>query len=348
MPRSINLYFERVQPFLPLLHQPRFYCKFFVGSTSADRFLHLSLEDALTLTGVMALSARFHPGDFFGSTPYRKRGKGFATQATALYTQGLQSDAVNDCSLTFLQGCILLAFYMSSDELDTKGWLLVGTCHRLGIELRLDQVDSDIAGSPHMPMKSDQVTAIEWSHREEQRRAWWQVWELDFFTATVLRRRRAVGKDQMHILMPVSDSVWFSDTPTLSVFMLTDDLHIWRTLEGFASAHERSWLLVTQFLMAIAADFSAPNSQHTLQDIVSFEATLDCFAFLLPEAFHLDFLRSPSIGRSFASNNWVYSTIIMLHRYDLSLNSRATDKLTLFSIQCSCHDAVRAIRLGKR
>lgn len=311
----INLYFLRVQRYVPLLHEPRFRQKLEVGDLGNEVFTRLSIEDALILTAMMALSARFSNNAFFTSKTPNDKGRTFARKATKLYAEALQSDAMDECSLSFLQGCVLLAFYQQTYESTTRGWLLIGTCCRLAIDLGLDMVDKDVQLSGMTPKLGEQDPAHLWSQKEEKRRTWWLVWELDVFAATVLRRPQAINNDQMHVLLPVSDALWFSDTPTESTFIQVDLFHTWQTLECCPNADERAWFLVTSFLMARAANLASPQCNLTLQDILNFESTLNCFALLLPESFHLDFMRTPFDEGNFPGNNWILLTIFMLHRY---------------------------------
>ncbi|OAL18500.1 hypothetical protein AYO20_11737 [Fonsecaea nubica] len=324
----IDLFFLRVQPSIPIFHEPRLRQKFRVGSNDNDRYARLSLENALIVTAMMALSARFSTNDFFSSTPSKDKGKMFARKANALYAEALQSDEQgsdegNDISLGFLQGCILLAFYEQSNRITTQSWLLIGTCCRLAIDLGLNEVDKDalvtteiatFATPPNTDAEHELSAAKDsWVHEEEKRRAWWLVWELDVFAATILRRPHAINKDQMHVLLPVSDAAWFSETPTESILLQTGFLHEWQTLENCADADERAWFLVTTLLMARAADLASPENSFTLQDIVNFGSTLNCFSLLLPQGFQLDFVRTPFNEGSFAGNNWALLTIFMLH-----------------------------------
>ena len=312
----IDLFFSRVQPSIPLFHEPRFRRKFQVGGLSNERYARLSLEDALTLTAMMALSARFSSNEFFQSPIPRDKGKVFARKATALYTQALQSDdqaeELTENSLAFLQGCILLAFYEQTNRITTQSWLLIGTCSRLAIDLGLNEIDKNIK---MITAPGEQYSAESWTLEEEKRRAWWLVWELDVFAATILRRPHAFNKDQMHVLLPVSDNLWFSETPAESTSLQTDALHTWQTLENYPNADERTWFLVTTFLMARAADFACPERNTTSQDILNFESTLNCFALLLPQSFQLDFVRAPFNEGTFAANNWALLTVFMLHTF---------------------------------
>lgn len=315
-PTRVDLYFLRIQPFLPLLHEPRFRQKFQVGCLGNDRYSRLSVADALTITAMIALTARFSSNTCFASMLPKEKGKVFARRATALYAQALQSDELNECSLPFLQGCILLAFYEQTHKITTQSWLLIGTCCRLAIDLGLNTVDQHrTCPGEAISAQSGQDSEDTWTHREEKRRAWWAVWELDVFAATILRRPYSISKDQMDVLLPVSDDLWFSDTPAESILLQTDMLHSWQTLETFQNADERAWFLVTTYLMVRASDLAAQHSTATLENIINFESTLNCFALLLPPSFHLDLIPTPFNESNFAANNWVVLTIFMLHTY---------------------------------
>lgn len=305
----IDLFFTRIQCFIPLLHEPRFRLKFQTGQPSNERYTRLAIDESLVLTAMMALSARFSSHEYFGSAAPKTKGKIFLRRATALYEEALHDDKLNICSLTLLQGCILLAFYQQTHRTTTQSWLLIGTCCRVATDIGLNMLDSD--------MKSDDLSANDepeeaWTFKEEKRRAWWLVCELDVFASTILRRPHSIDKDQMLVMLPVSDLLWFSDTPGESTFLQTDPLHTWQTLDGCDNQDERAWFLVTSFLMAKAADL-ALQTKTTLQDILNFEATLNCFALLLPPNFHLNSARHPFNEANFASQNWVICTIFMLH-----------------------------------
>ncbi|OAP55543.1 hypothetical protein AYL99_10516 [Fonsecaea erecta] len=333
----IDLFFLRLQLSIPIFHEPRFRQKFHVDSTNNDRYARLSIEDALILTAMMALSARFSTNEFFPSTCASKdKGKVFARKANALYAEALQSDERGGCddgneiSLGYLQGCILLAFYEQTNRITTQSWLLIGTCCRLAIDLGLNELDRDVfipdeaATSSTAPpaekhtqrqQQQQQYEAAKesWVQKEEKRRAWWLVWELDVFAATILRRPHSINKDQMNVLLPVSDATWFSEMPTESILLRTDFLHEWQTLESCPTADERAWFLVTTLLMARAADLAAPENTFTLQDVVNFGSTLNCFALLLPQGFQLDIVRTPFTEANIGANNWALLTVFMLH-----------------------------------
>jgi hypothetical protein len=241
----------------------------------------------------------------------KARAKMFGCKAKVLYTEILQRDELEQSNLSFLQGCILLSFYQQTSLPTTESWLLIGTCCRLAIDLGLDVIDEDVISSGLL-CTTTAITPEEWSKREEQRRAWWLVWELDVFASTLSKRPYGIDRNQMHVLLPVSDKYWFSNTPIISMPIKADVFQAWGSLDCCLNQDERIWFLLTTFLMATAHDLSTRRRTTTTQDLIDFQHTLDCFNLTLPTNFY------PSSGSliltesNFASCNWVISTVFML------------------------------------
>jgi hypothetical protein len=305
------LFFEKVATFIPLFHAPSFRRKYRVHDTSIDRYAELDAEDVLILNAMFALSARFSAHSYFGDTPAKGRGSVFSAIAKALYEDALRLDKLEQCTLPLLQGCILLAFYQQTSRPTTQSWLLIGMCCRIAFDLGLNKLDEDILLSPHA---ASWESAEEWSQQEEQRRAWWLVWELDVFSSTIQRRPHAIDKSQIHVLLPVSDSHWFANSPVDSAAILPDPVDSWKSLSGCPNQDERAWFLVSSFLMATAHDLS--QRDDTRVEKASFASTLDCFSLLLPPSFHLSSRSLTFTEGNIASCNWIISTIFMLHTYD--------------------------------
>jgi hypothetical protein len=260
---------------------------------------------------MFALSARFLSSSYFGDLPPKARAKVFGGKAKALYTEILQQDKLEQSSLSLLQGCIILSFYQQTSLPTTESWLLVGTCCRLAIDLGLDVIDEDVISSGPM-YDANAITLEEWKRREEQRRAWWLVWELDIFASTISMRPYALDRNQMHVLLPVSDKHWFSNTPIASMPLRADTFQAWGSLDSCPNQDERVWFLLSTFLMATAHDLSLGRTTTT-QDLIDFQSTLDCLNLSLPMNFYLSSGSLVFSESNFASCNWVISTIFMLH-----------------------------------
>jgi hypothetical protein len=258
---------------------------------------------------MFALSARFSSSSYFVGTAPKERGAPFAAQAKSIYIDLMRPDKPARSSLSFLQGCILLAYYEETCGPSFESWLSVGICSRLASELGLDKIDKDLIGVDY---SSQWKSPNEWVEREEKRRAWWLVWELDVFASTVLNRPRAIDKSQIHVLLPVSDAQWFNNCPISSTFIIPDVANAWKTLQDCPNQDVRAWFLVCTFFMATAHDMSRKH-KISAQDLADFESSRGCFSLLLPLTFSLCSSSLTFTESNFSTSNWVVSTIFMLN-----------------------------------
>jgi len=306
----INLFFVKISNFVALFHRPRFYQKYKADEGCGARYQNLEMEDALILNALLALSARFSPSPYFADTPLKDRGRPFARVAKSIYEDAMKLDQPAKPSLPLLQGCLLLAYYHQICGLTAQSWVLVGTCCRLAYGLDLNNVDKDLLGVD----KDIQWTSPnDWTEREERRRAWWLVWELDMFASTILRRPHTIDKSQMHVLLPVCDSEWFADTPVASNFINPEPFNIWKSLRDCPNQNVRAWFLVSQILMGTAHDLSQRH-RTSAEDLEEFESSLTCFDLLLPSKYRLNSNMSLAFDtENFETNNWIISIALMLH-----------------------------------
>jgi hypothetical protein len=296
-----------VQCFLPLFHRPTFTHKFKDLTDESLGYQNLTKEDAFILNGVMAMSSRFSNSPFFNNSCPVTRGQRFAAKARALHDAAFSHDDHWQPSLELLQGCILLSFHEQTSRPSTACWFLIGSTVRLALELDLNNIDAE----PREPQVA-RKTPEEWVIAEERRRAWWAVWELDVFSSTILRRPYCIDKEHMAVLLPVPDSEWFADTHVPSTLINTNTARIWETLSDHLHLGARAWFLTSTFLMARANDLLL-HTDTTLDDIETFEATLQLFMLLLPPEYDLTSAGFPFNERNFASYNWIISMIVMLH-----------------------------------
>lgn len=303
------MFFERVQCFLPLFHRPTFVHRFKTLTDETLGYQNLKKEDAFILNGVMAMSSRFSNSPFFNNSAPSTRGQCFAAKARALYERAFSHDDPWQPSLALLQGCILLSFHEQTSRPSTSSWFLIGSSVRLALELNLHNIDAE-QDEPSSPRKAQNG----WVLTEERRRAWWAVWELDIFASTILRRPYCVDKEHMAVLLPIPDTQWFADTPVPSTMINTNTARIWETLSDHLHLGARAWFLISTFLMARANDLLL-RTDTTLEEINTFEATLQLFMLLLPPEYDLTPTGFPFNERNFASYNWIVSMIVMLHTY---------------------------------
>jgi hypothetical protein len=103
----LNLFFDKVQAWAPILHRPRFQAKYERQLlVDGDVMQGLPVDESLLFYSMFAMSARFSNHPRFAGVPPNKRGYEFARRARDFYSQ---ARSLRNPSLTYLQGCILLA-----------------------------------------------------------------------------------------------------------------------------------------------------------------------------------------------------------------------------------------------
>ncbi|KAH8802492.1 fungal-specific transcription factor domain-containing protein [Xylogone sp. PMI_703] len=319
----IDLFFQKVSGFIPLLHRPNFYQKYRERDADCCKYRQLTLEDALILNGMLALSARFSTSSYFNNAPPKERAVSFAREAKALYQESVRLQDPVPPSLALLQGYILLAFYHQICETSSLSWTLTGICCRLAYELGYDALDESISGGQWS-------SAIDWAQQEERRRAWWLTWELDCFASSVLCRPNMIDQGRFNVLLPVSDKHWFSNSPLASAKLNSSSLGVWKSLQDCPNQDERAWFLVASSLMVVIHD-KVHRGNPSPEDIIEYEQVLNCFSLLLPVNFQLTTGPLNFEEDNFAGSNWILSTTLMLHTVRQLVKSHSASKPISFT-----------------
>jgi hypothetical protein len=297
----ILIFFEKIQPWLSLLHKPRFFARYMTGPADGLSGMDgYSLEDSLLLYGMFSLAARYSDHASLTHLPPTERGAYFEVKARHAYDKARL--AIEPSTMSYLQGCILLAFYLYTSGPSPRGWILTGVCVRMAYELGLDTIDANSDNGP--------LNAAQWSADEEGRRAWWLVWELDTFGSTILRRPYGIDRRRMVVKLPVNDDAWFSNTPVESAVLRTKPALAWKALRNVENQDERAWFLIANHLMALAHDIGHAKEdlpENEKQEVVN---ALTCFELLLPRDFRLDKVNVGPSNRS--RSNFIISIHLMV------------------------------------
>jgi hypothetical protein len=207
-------------------------------------------------------------------------------------------------SLCILQALIIATHLQLTQGVRGKAWRSLGTCVRLAYELDLHLVDS---GCEDL----DGLEVEQWCWREEKRRAWWAIWEMDVFASTIRRTPPAIDWSQIETFLPVEDEHWFCGRPQPSCFMEHDPIQRWKTLHECGNKSPKAWFLVVNSLMKEAQTISSPRTipnrnpcgqcrprksgshygqEHTIaltddanQKLQTLANSLQCFTLVLPE-----------------------------------------------------------------
>jgi hypothetical protein len=208
----------------------------------------------------------------------------FHDLATRLVSSCLDEYADIAPSLALLQALILCTHNQLARGVRGRAWRSLGTCVRTALEMQLHCLDAQepLAAQPGQ-------TPSNWQAKEEKRRAWWAIWEMDTFASTIRRLPAAIDWSQNYTWLPVDDASWFSNTYQPSCFLTQEPLQRVPSLLRSGNKASKAWYIVINSLPRIAQ--SVPYPQQTpspewksiyVQNAALLKQTLDDFSIALP------------------------------------------------------------------
>ena len=304
----INEFFEHVHGWVPLFNSRNFKQGYgYLQFMDMDRVDNLSLESALILNGMFALSTRFSMLEAFKSEKRVHRGKRFFQEATRLYEISNRQYLAASPSLELLDGIILLTYNALQLGPTRQAWLMCGVCARLAYELGLHNTDVDIITED---LRDQNLTDETLRDREERRRAWWVVWDMDTFANSMALTPFVLSFRHANVLLPMSDDEWLGSQSCTPTYLEADTSTPWKKLSNLPKQGAWAWFLVGTTILRQAVD--AGISRTNFQDLERVEICADCFAMVLPEIFQLDVASVSFTEQNFGEMNWVMSTLTML------------------------------------
>lgn len=298
----IHLFFDKVQPWLPLLHRPRFLARYVGedGSTLRD-VAGFNDEDALIVYSMFALAACHSSNPYFQNIPAHDRGDRFAETAKRHYFKLREKDTYP--TIKCLQGSVLLASYICASGPCHASWILIGVCVRMAYELNLCNMDE---------VDSTWQTVEEWTDKEERRRLFWVVWELDAFGSTIMRRPSAINRQRIAVRLPVNDTAWFAQEPVESALPGSRPSEAWKCLLGSPNQNERAWFLLANYLMAFSFDM-VPSGRISTSEHIEITDALACFNLAMSQRFSLETHAVLFDLESFTKHNWIIGMHLMVN-----------------------------------
>ena len=162
-------------------------------------------------------------------------------------------DLKSSPELILLQAVTLLSFHELIESAEGRGWRSLGPLVRIAYELRLHLVDKNVRD-----ISTDDPDL--WSAKEERRRTWWAIWEMDVFTSTVRRLPSAIDWNQNWTVLPVDDEFWLQKKPKTSCYLAADPMERFKLLQNCSNLSAKAWFIVANSLMRTA--YCVSNSQE--------------------------------------------------------------------------------------
>ncbi|OQV05611.1 Fungal specific transcription factor domain-containing protein [Cladophialophora immunda] len=156
-------------------------------------------------------------------------------------------------SLCLLQALILVTHWLLIRGVRGRAWRYLGLCMRVALELRLFALDEDKDPDTYT------ADAEQWCQDEEQRRAFWAIWEMDQFANHLKHVPMTIDWTQSHVFLPAEDERWFRGQPQQSCFLEPDLIARSKALHATGSKSARAWYIVLASLNPEAHDLAYPS-----------------------------------------------------------------------------------------
>lgn len=261
------------------------------------------LDAEALLAAMFSFSARFQTSPLKRYTANGSEDRSssyFAAIASKRISQGLDEYGDSSATLCLLQAYILLTFYELTRAVRSRAWRALGQSIRIAYELKLHLIDQDFKCAAKATAEGFNVDVEEWARREEKRRAWWAIWEMDVFASTIRRLPTAIDWAQNSTLLPVSDIKWLEKRPGTSCFLHLDPTLRWKSLVESQNRSAKAWFILVNSLMrntqVIVYSPGATQATYTAEDrevdLLSLSNALYCTVSSLPEelAYHGEML----------------------------------------------------------
>lgn len=293
------------------MHRPSFFNRYIRRHGQESRLVDrqsLPPDHTIMIFAIFALSARFSKAPYFDGTDPVTRGATFAERAAIIKDPILRT--VEEPSIELLKGCVLLASQCLTAGQMSTGAILLSVCVRYAYNLGLNDLDDDQIcedGTVEIDNADDPEA---WIRKEELRRVWWTISDLDTFLCTVSSHPFGIDRQSMRVLLPVSDHSWFEGVPTKSSVLLLHPLQTWKSLQHSATQPARAWFLISNQLSSSVADAARRPSGTPPEQVAELENALGCFKMALPASFQLKQLHVDD--GNFVESHWIISTHLMI------------------------------------
>lgn len=269
----------------------------------------VSEDEAFMIYCMFSLSARFSKSVHFEGIPIPERGSLYANRASTMKDSIMKT--IDSPTLEFVKGCVMFAFYNLVEGQFGPGSILTSVCVRFVYDLSLDETDEDQLDEQGKLISDPLPESVEsWLKKEERRRLWWSIWELDTFVATLSFQPFGIERGEMKVLLPAPDYNWLCEIPIGSAFIDHRLETVWKSLQGSPNQSARAWFLVTNYLKSTIVSILRRPSRHAKVSKVDLESALCNLKLSLPADFHL---RSLFLDwDNYEQGNWIVATHLMI------------------------------------
>lgn len=296
---------------MSIMHRPSFYEKYTRCHGQNDRLVDrqsILPDESIMIFAMFALSARFSKASYFDGTDAVTRGNIFAERAAILKDPIIRT--VEEPSIEFVKGCVLLSCHCLAAGHISSGAILTSVCVRLAYNLGLNDIDEHQINEDGTVCENDLEDLEVWIRKEELRRLWWAISDLDTFVCTISCQPYGIERRNMRVLLPVSDWSWFGGPRIKPSILLLQPSQTWKSLQSSPHQSARAWFLVSNHLSSCIAEAARRPSQTSPDQVGELESALRCLMLALPVEHQLKDLHVDATN--FGDCNWIISTHLMI------------------------------------
>ena len=274
----------------------------------------VSEDEAFMIYSMLAVATRFSKSSHFDNVHPSSRDDMLTRRASALKDSILKN--IQEPSLDFVEACVILAFHHLSAGRIGHGSVLISVCIRFAYDLSLDVIDDD--GNVFMVVDGRVEKRVEdnsdsWLKKEECRRLWWSIWELDIFISTLSIHPYGIARGEIKVLLPAPNDNWLRGVPTQSAFIHHQRESTWKSLINCPNQSARSWFLVANHIKSDIILHARRLSGTSAASKQILEMSLCNFKLSLPADFQLRSLYFTDDNQE--QNNWIIATHLIIATY---------------------------------
>lgn len=194
----VNLYFERIHPWIPILHVRQFRQQMSISETRRKL--------TTIIQAIASVCIRFSDDPRLGDSVYRRQLMQSNRQAVIL--QSMETFSVEN-----LQALIICAFDTMGSGRGPSAWSIVGSMARTVEQLQLSIEDED-----QSPLLKDTQVLVkrmqflrpcrDWTEREERRRVFWNVFLMDRFCSIATGWNVCLTSAEVMRRLPCEGALW--------------------------------------------------------------------------------------------------------------------------------------------
>ncbi|KAH7112922.1 fungal-specific transcription factor domain-containing protein [Dendryphion nanum] len=191
-------YFLQLHPWIPMIHEARF----------RQRLSQPRHDEKLTvvLHSMVLAASKYVSGDVLSRAQLED------TRRWVIWK------SMENIFLESLQALIIVAYTDIGDGNSAKAWSIIGSLTRTVEYSQLTQENEDRGVHPFCQPYSFLEHTEDWTEKEERRRVFWNVFNLDRFCSISMGWNTSLTSDDVHRRLPCDGHLWRKRSPVLTPY----------------------------------------------------------------------------------------------------------------------------------